>query len=71
MAARKHADYEYPVEGQKLRVERYSNGWRWLVFWTDGDIETQSDQGDYSRLKSDAIKDGIRWIKKTKDKHKA
>ena len=62
MAHRQYADYEYTVCGQKLRVERYSTGWRWLIFWSDGDIETQSDIGEFSKLKRDAKKQGINYI---------
>lgn len=59
---RRFADYEYSVDGQTLRVERYSDGWRWLVFWADGRIETQTDAGDYSTLKREAKADGTAYI---------
>ena len=71
MAPRQYADYEYSIDGHKLRIERYSDGWRWMILWADGNIETENDQGDYSRLKRDSIKNGAKYIKQEKHKHKA
>lgn len=63
---RKYADYEYQVGAHLLRVEKYSDGWRWLVFWADGNIEAESDHGDYSALKRTAKERGMARINRGK-----
>lgn len=67
--ARQYADYEYKIDGHRLRVEKYSDGWRWMVLWADGEIETETDQGDYSRIKRDALLGGKRYLNSEKHKH--
>lgn len=59
---RKYADYEYNVGDHLMRVERYGDGWRWMVFWANGSLETESDGGDYSRLKRHAKARGLAHI---------
>ncbi len=59
---RKYADYEYQVGAHKLRIEKYSDGWIWRVFWADGKIEAQSDHGEHSALKRIAKASGLAHI---------
>lgn len=62
--SRRYADYEYSVNGHRVRVERYGDGWRYLIFWADGGMVAQSDEGDCSRLKRDAKQEGMDRAKK-------
>lgn len=67
---RRHADYEYWVDGHKLRVERYGRGWTYRIWWENGDYEDKhNDGGDYCRLKRDAKAEGLDTISSFCDDH--